>query len=116
MGITTAQRDEALRADASPIPATLDSVRRCAARADYIELCFVTVEGAWTWCFPEPAEPCAGDSVGDAVVMTAGPYGVQARRLDDGKLGFAMPSAEAMAMILGGCRTYVARKLIERGW
>ena len=42
--------------DESFLAATLNFVRRCPARSDYIELCFATDEGLWKWCFPEPPE------------------------------------------------------------
>ncbi|BDE00662.1 hypothetical protein MFTT_47550 [Mycolicibacterium fortuitum subsp. fortuitum] len=100
----------------SLMPVTLQCVRRCPARADYIELCFESDEGPWTWCFPDP---CVSDERvcdGGPLAVTPGPYGARARRVNDGELGFALPIAEALPMILGGSQTFVARKLIERGW
>lgn len=118
MGTTKTQVCNGLRlADESFLPATLRSVRLCPARSDYIELCFETDEGIWTWCCPELAEPSEGGSgVGETVVITMGPYGPRARYLDDGRLGLAMPNPEATSMIVGGSRTYVARTLVKRGW
>lgn len=118
MGITKTQDRDGLRlADGSFLPATLRSVRPCPARSDYVELCFETDEGMWTWCCPELAEPNAPSSgVDRTVVITTGPYGPRARYLEDGRLGLALPGSEATAMILGGSRTYVARALIGRGW
>lgn len=115
MGIATTQRQDPLATNAALV-ATLESVRRCPARSDYIELCFSTAEGAWTWCFPRPVESGADCRDGDAVVITTGPYGVQARYSTNGVTGLVMPTAEAMAAILSECRTYIARRLIERGW
>lgn len=102
--------------DESLLPAVLQAVRRCPARSDYIELCFDTDEGSWTWCLPEP--PDGGECrCGSATfAMTVGRYGVQARCVEGTRLGFAVPSSEAVPMILGGSRMFVARKLVERGW
>ncbi|MEZ0364822.1 hypothetical protein ACAG26_14120 [Mycobacterium sp. pUA109] len=103
-------------AEQSLLAATFLGVRRCPARADYIELCFETNEGVWTWCIPEPCEQRECGSGDDTLAITTGPYGAQARYFQDGNLGFALPSPEAMALITGGSRAYVARKLVERGW
>lgn len=100
-------------ADGPFLPATLESVRRCPARSDFIELCFATDEGGWTWCFRDPAERGEGSS-GGALALTVGPYGAQARSVENGGLGLALPTSEALPMILGGSQTYVARKLVER--
>lgn len=98
------------------IPTTLKVVRRCPARSDYVELCFTSEAGAWTWCVPEPVEESVEHHSGDVdLAMITGPYGAQARCLVDGELGFALPSSQAMALIVGECRTYVTRKLVERG-
>ena len=103
--------------DKSLISATLQSVRRCPARLDYIELCFETDEGLWTWCFRDPRERSeCGCGSGGTLALTVGPYGAQARCVEGNGLGFALPTAEALPMILGGSRTYVERKLVERGW
>jgi hypothetical protein len=101
--------------DESFVPARLESVRRCPARADFIELCFATDEGSWTWCFRDPPERTKGESFG-SLALTVGPYGAQARCVDDGDLGLALPTSEALPMILGDSRTYVARRLVDRGW
>lgn len=95
--------------------ATLQSVRRCPARSDFIELCFETDEGPWTWCFRDPDERTELESSG-TLALKMGPYGAQAHHADADGLGLAVPSSEALPMILGGARTYVARKLVERGW
>jgi hypothetical protein len=100
-------------ADESFVLATLESVRRCPAHSEFVELCFTTDKGSWTWCFREPSErserACAG-----TLALTVGPYGAQARCVDDGDLGLALPASEALPMILGGSPTYVARRLVER--
>lgn len=93
--------------------AILESVRRCPARADFIELCFATDEGSWTWCFRHLAERSDSGSR-DTHALTVGPYGVQARNVDDGGLWLALPTSEALPMIVGGSQTYVARRLVER--
>lgn len=100
-------------AEASFVSATVQSVRRCPARSDFIELCFVTDEGSWTWCFPDPADQTKRGSAA-RVALTVGPYGPQARYVDDAGLGNALPTSEALPIILCGCQTYVARKLVER--
>ncbi|GAB1812510.1 hypothetical protein [Mycobacterium sp. MUNTM1] len=99
--------------DASFLPATLESVRRCPARSDFIELCFATDEGGWTWCFRDPAERGEGSSDG-TLALTVGPYGAQARNVEEGGLGPALPTSEALPIILGGSRVYLARQLVER--
>jgi hypothetical protein len=101
--------------DESFVPATLESVRRCPARSDFIELCFATDEGAWTWCFRDPPEGNGCGSVG-ALALAVGPYGPQARSVDDDGIGVALPTSEALPMILGDSPTFVARRLVERGW
>ncbi|KPG56261.1 hypothetical protein AN916_05870 [Mycobacteroides immunogenum] len=101
--------------DGSFVSATLGGSRGCPARSDFIELFFVTGESSWTWCFPEPPEQSAGGSAG-TIALAVGPYGAQARSVDEGVLGLVLPTSEALPMILGGCQIYVARKLVERGW
>ncbi|PQM48732.1 hypothetical protein C1Y40_01098 [Mycobacterium talmoniae] len=96
------------------IPAALESVRRCPARADYIELCFATDEGSWTWCFRDPLE--RRERTGGTLALAVGPYGAQAHCVEGSGLGLALPTSEALPMVLGGSRTYVARRLVERGW
>ncbi|AHH18407.1 hypothetical protein [Nocardia nova] len=100
--------------DKSFIPASLRSVRCCPARSDYVELCFETDEGMWTWCFPDPAERV--EVAAGTLVLKVGRYGAQAHSVENDELGFALPTSEALSMILGGSKTYVARRLIERGW
>ena len=105
--------------DKSLIPATFQSVRRCPARPDYIELCLETDEGLWTWCFRDTRElsECECEcGYGGTLALTVGPYGAQASCVEDSGLGFALPTSEALPMIIGGSRTYVERKLVERGW
>ena len=104
--------DSRLR-DGSFVLATLQSVRRCPARSVFIELCFATDEGSWTWCFRDPTERSERGS-GGTLALTVGPYGVQARCIDEGGLGVALPASEALPMILGGAKTYVARRLVDR--
>ena len=99
----------------SLIPAHLESVRRCPARSDYVELCFETDEGPWTWCVADLAATNECGSSDGVLAITVGPYGARARQVEDGgRLGFALPSSEAMPMILAGARTYLVRKLVER--
>lgn len=95
------------------IRATLGFVRRCAARSDYIELCFATSEGLWKWCFPEP--PHRDEDPAGPLALTVGRYGAQAHPVTDDGLGPALPSASALPMILGGADVYVARRLVARG-
>jgi len=99
--------------DGSFVLATLESVRRCPARSDFIELRFVTDEASWTWCFRDPPER-SERGAGGTLALTVGPYGAQARSVDDSGLGLALPTSEALPMILGGSQTYLARRLIER--
>lgn len=99
--------------DGSFVLATLESVRRCPARSDFIELRFVTDRASWTWCFRDPHERSERRG-GGALALTIGPYGAQARFVDDSGLGLALATSEALPMILGGSQTYVARSLIER--
>lgn len=99
-------RDESFR------PATIAAVRPCPARSDYLELCFETDEGPWTWCFPEPTER---HELADGVLaLKLGTYAVQAHYVRNGELGLAMPTSEALGMILGGSRIYIARRLVAR--
>jgi hypothetical protein len=94
--------------------ATLELVRRCAARSEYIELCFTTPEGSWNWCFPEP--PRRRKTPAGSLALTVGPYGAQARLLRDSGLGPALPSSSALPMILAGADVYVARRLVSAGY
>ena len=95
------------------LPATLERARRCAARPEYIELCFLTPEGPWTWCFPVPSRRRKRAAV--PLALTVGAYGVQARPVRAGSLGPALPSSSALAMILAGADMYVARGLVSAG-
>lgn len=99
--------------DKSFVPATLQSVRRCPVRSDYIELCFMTHEGLWTWCFRDP--PDRSERTGGTLALKLGPYGTQAHYVHNNGLGHALPTSEALSMVLGGSRVYVARRLVERG-
>lgn len=95
------------------LPASLEVVRRCPARSEYIELCFTTPEGSWKWCFPEPPrrrKPPAGP-----LALTVGLYGAQAHVIGEDGLGPALPSSSALPMILAGADVYVARKLVSAG-
>ncbi|RAY12649.1 hypothetical protein DPM19_23940 [Actinomadura craniellae] len=92
------------------IPATLELVHPCPARAEYIELRFTTPEGPFTWCFPEP--PPGGEPPGGPIALVVGPYGVQARQFHDGVLGTALESSTALPMMLAGANVHVARRLV----
>jgi len=96
------------------LPATLEHVRRCPARPEYIELCFTTSEGPWKWCFPEP--PRRRKRPAGPVALTIGPYSVQARLVRDGGLGPAVQISSALPMILAGADVYVARGLVCAGF
>lgn len=105
--------DETSR-DGEYLSATLESLRRCPARGEYIELCFTTGEGEWSWCFPEPARRLRGRP--GPVGLTLGPYGVLARRVDaDGEFGTALDASVALPMILAGADVVVARRLVTAG-
>ena len=94
------------------LPARLDYVRRCPARAAYVELCFSTEGGPWNWCFPEPAElPEAETSA--PLALKAGRYGVQAHPIDGRDLGPALPSSAALPMILAGAEVHIADRLVS---
>jgi hypothetical protein len=115
------------------VPARLDSVRRCPARPEYIELCFTTPEGTWRWCFLEPARRLASavpvSTVGAvgaanaalaAIALTVGPHGVLARRMPDGGFGPVVDgpvvdASVALSMILAGAEVVVARRLVIAG-
>ena len=60
--------------DSEFLSATLESLRRCPARGEYVELCFTTAEGEWSWCFPEPARTTAASirklAATDLVILT----------------------------------------------
>lgn len=95
------------------LPATLMVVRPCPARSDYIELSFATSEGRWNWCFPEP--PSHEQEPNGALALTVGRYGAQAHIVTDDGVGPALPSAEALPMILGGAEVHIERKLVAAG-
>lgn len=96
------------------LPATLESVRGCPARAGYLELSFRTPEGAWNWCFPEPATRRKRRA--DPIALTLGPYGVLARPvLSGGGFGAALDGSAALPMILAGAEVVVARRLVIAG-
>jgi len=93
------------------LPATLELVRRCPARPEYVELCFVTSEGSLKWCFPEPPRR-RGRSAGGPLALVLGPYGVQAHRVGETSLGTALQSSSALPMILAGAEVHVACRLV----
>jgi hypothetical protein len=96
------------------LPATLEGVRRCPARAEYMELHFSTDEGPWSWCFPKPARRIKRRP--SPVALTLGPYGVLARRVDaDGEVGTALDASAALPMILAGADVVVLRRLVTAG-
>jgi hypothetical protein len=100
--------------DQELLPAALEGVRRCPARAEYIELHFTTREGPWSWCFPKPARRLRRRA--SPVALTLGPYGVVARRADaDGEPGDALDVSAALPMILAGGGVVVARYLVTAG-
>jgi hypothetical protein len=95
------------------LPATLEGVRRCPARAGYLELCFRTPEGSWNWCFPKPAG--RRKRAASPVALTLGPYGVLARPVLDDGFGAALDGSAALPMILAGGSVVVARRLVIAG-
>lgn len=99
------------------LPATLDSVHRCPARSDYLDLRFVTSEGSWQWCFPEPPDDAAdlGQHTDVTIVFTFGRYGALAHLIRDGELGPAMPSAAALPLILADARVLIEPRLLTSG-
>lgn len=90
--------------------ATLQAIQRCAARSNYIELCFETDNGPWRWCVPQPPEQPAHE-VG-RLAVTLGRYGVQAHLVEGDSLGWAITSAEAVPAILMGADVLVERRLV----
>ncbi|MCE0765971.1 hypothetical protein LWC35_24150 [Pseudonocardia kujensis] len=104
---TVPQKGSFVRAD-------LAEIGRCPARADFVELHFTTEVGRWKWCFPDPrSRETRTDE--QTLVLVLGRYGTQAHLVVDGAIGPALPSSEALPMILGGSRPFVSRKLIESG-
>lgn len=95
------------------LPATLEGVRRCPARPDYVELCFSTQEGAWNWCFPRPAR--GRKRPAGLIALTPGPYGVLARRVLGNGFGTALDCSAALPVILAGADVVVARRLVTAG-
>lgn len=99
--------------DVPLVPAKLEGLRRCPARAEYVELHFATPEGPWHWCFPEP--PRLRRRPDRPIALTLGPYSVLARPVLDDGLGAALPPAAMLSMILGGADVVVARSLVSAG-
>jgi hypothetical protein len=95
------------------LPATLERVRRCPARPEYMELCFTTPEGSWNWCFPEPVRQRKRAAC--RIALTVGPYSVLARPVRDDGFGPALNAAAALPMILAGADVVVARSLVTAG-
>jgi hypothetical protein len=108
------------------LAAELAAVRRCPARPEYIELRFITPEGAWNWCFPRPARQRKQAAAGP-IALTLGPYGVLARLVGGGGFGRgdsggpgggfgpALDAGAALPMILAGADVVVARRLVAAG-
>ncbi|MET9491249.1 hypothetical protein [Nocardia sp. NPDC006630] len=105
---------ETTLSERSFLTATLQSVQRCPARPDYLELRFATVIGFWQWCFPEPPQrPGTGRRAATTpVALVFGRYGAQAHRIRNGTLGAALQSSAALPMILSGAGVLVERRLI----
>jgi len=95
------------------LPATLEGVRGCPARPEYIELCFATPEGSWNWCFPGPARRRRWAA--SPIALTLGPYGVLARRVLGGGFGAALDGSAALPMILAGADVMVEGRLVTAG-
>lgn len=98
------------RAEEAFLPATLELVRRCPARPEYVELCFTTPEGPWNWCFRRP--PRGGKRAGGPIALRFGPYGVHAYLLREDGLGPALEISSALPMITAGADVFVARGLV----
>jgi hypothetical protein len=98
------------RAEEAFLPATLEAVRPCAARPEYVELCFSTAEGAWNWCFRRP--PRRRKRPGGPIALRSGPYGVHAYLLGEVEPGEALEISSALPMITAGSDVYVARDLV----
>lgn len=98
------------RAEEAFLPARLELVRPCAARPEYVELCFTTPEGAFNWCFRRP--PRRRKRPGGPIALRSGPYGVHAYLLDEDGLGPALEISAALPVITAGADVYVARGLV----
>ncbi len=98
------------RAEEAFLPARLELVRPCAARPEYVGLCFTTPEGAFNWCFRRP--PRRRKRPGGPNAMRSGPYGVHAYLRDEDGLGPALEISAALPVITGGADVYVARGLV----
>ncbi|WP_433761338.1 hypothetical protein [Nocardia sp. CA-135398] len=95
------------------LTATLDSVHRCPARSDYIDLRFSTSAGFWQWRFPEPQGRRRADRRGAVpLALTFGRYAAQAHIIRDNALGPALPSSAALPLILGDAYILIERRLI----
>jgi hypothetical protein len=92
------------------LPATLEGIRRCPARPEYIELCFGTPQGSWSWCFPRPAR--RRTEAVSPIALTLGPYGVLARRVLGDGFGAALDGSAALPMILAGADVVIAGRLV----
>jgi hypothetical protein len=101
------------RAETSFLTATLERVRRCPARPEYLELCFATPEGPWTWCFPAPSRRRRQHAI--SLALTVGAYGVQARPIRDSGLGPVLPISSALSMILARADVLVEHRLVSAG-
>jgi hypothetical protein len=93
------------------VAATLDVVRPCPARPEYIEVCFTTPHGEFHWCFPEP--PRRRPQPDGPIALAIGPYGVQAHHMSNGDLGLALETADALPVILAGAEVFIARRLLS---
>ncbi|MWA03543.1 hypothetical protein F8568_024800 [Actinomadura sp. LD22] len=107
---------DAFRPADALLPAALDLVRPCPARADFIELCFTTPEGPFQWCFSDPArdeEPVEEHGDGP-LALAIGPYGVQAHHVRGGgpALGPAIQPGAALPMILAGAEVLIMSRLV----
>ena len=98
------------RAEEAFLSATLEAVRPCAARPEYVELCFSTPAGAWNWCFPRP--PRRRRQPAGPIALRSGPYGVHAYLLGEDGPGDALEISVALPMIRAGADVYVARGLV----
>jgi hypothetical protein len=95
------------------VPATLEGLRRCPARPEFVELHFTTPDGPWHWCFPEP--PQRRGRPGGLIALTVGPYSVLARPVLEDGLGPALHPSTMLSVILGGADVVVARSLVSAG-